>query len=82
MPREERSPSAGWREVYRAMGAAPADPSIPVDPDDGLRADGGTATDRRCPDCKTLLRAGAADLCCEAYADRLRAADDGRPDRR
>ena len=77
MPSEGESPSAGWREVYDAMGVAPS-------ADERLRADGGGRADPdsdgggpfgRCPDCKVVLGAEPGDLCCEAYLERVRSAD-------
>ncbi|ESP88626.1 hypothetical protein [Candidatus Halobonum tyrrellensis] len=86
MPSEGNSPSAGWREVYDAMGT---DPNATDGGGDRLRADGGREDHRetngdggrragrdpeRCPDCKTRIGTGADDLCCEAHAERVRAA--------
>ncbi|MFC4359663.1 hypothetical protein ACFO0N_17095 [Halobium salinum] len=60
MPTEDSSPSAGWREVYDAMGADPGD-------GDDLRADGygEIRVPEACPDCGAIPGVEGGDLCCE-----------------
>jgi hypothetical protein len=60
MPSEDASPSAGWREVYDAMGAESADA-------DDLRTDGHGEfhLPEPCPDCGAVPGVDAGDLCCE-----------------